>query len=96
MGYTRKSGCAAWSGAAAVAASMVLGAAGALAPIMAGAQDFPYKLVRIVVPNSAGTILDLLSRIMAPDMAKSLGQAVEDTVAARLVYRAALAEEKST
>lgn len=76
MGYTRKSGCAAWSGAAAVAASMVLGAAGALAPIMAGAQDFPNKLVRIVVPNSAGTILDLLSRIMAPDMAKSLGQAV--------------------
>ena len=74
MGDTRNFRCAAWLGA--VAASMLLGAAGAMAPATAGAQDFPNKLVRIVVPNSAGTILDLLSRIMAPDMAKSLGQSV--------------------
>jgi tripartite-type tricarboxylate transporter receptor subunit TctC len=64
------------SAGAVVAAAMVAGAAGALLPAPAAAQDFPNKLVRIVVPNSAGTILDLLSRIMAPDMAKSLGQPV--------------------
>jgi tripartite-type tricarboxylate transporter receptor subunit TctC len=57
-------------------ASIVTGAVLALGVASAGAQDFPNKIVRIVVPNSAGTILDLLSRIMAPDMSKSLGQPV--------------------
>lgn len=58
------------------AAAMLVAAAGVLAPASAVAQEFPNKLVRIVVPNSAGTILDLLSRAVAPDMSKSLGQPV--------------------
>lgn len=58
------------------AVSLLIGAASMLGAGSAAAQDFPNKLVRIVVPNSAGTILDLLSRAMAPDMSKSLGQPV--------------------
>ena len=57
-------------------ASIVAGVSLVLGAGQAAAQDFPNKIVRIVVPNSAGTILDLLSRIMAPDMSKSLGQPV--------------------
>ena len=57
-------------------APVVCGVMLALASAWANAQEFPNKIVRIVVPNSAGTILDLLSRIMAPDMSKSLGQPV--------------------
>ncbi|MBM3347724.1 MAG: tripartite tricarboxylate transporter substrate binding protein [Betaproteobacteria bacterium] len=62
--------------AAMAAATMMAGAAGALVSEPAGAQEFPNRVVRIVVPNSAGTILDLLSRAVAPDMSKSLGQPV--------------------
>ena len=39
------------------------------------AQDYPNKLVRFIVPYSAGSPPDLVTRIMAGEMAKTLGQA---------------------
>ena len=40
------------------------------------AQTFPSKPVRIVVGEAPGTVNDLLPRMMAPHMSKSLGQPV--------------------
>lgn len=59
-----------------ITTALLLGATCLLGTATVGAQEFPSKLVRLVVPNSPGTILDLLPRAMAPDMAKSLGQPV--------------------
>lgn len=45
-------------------------------PVLAQAQEFPGKTIRMVVPNSPGTPVDIMARLMAPDMAKDLGQPV--------------------
>ena len=42
----------------------------------ASAQDFPSRPIRIVVAQAPGGINDILARIMAPAMARSLGQPV--------------------
>jgi len=41
-----------------------------------GAQEFPNRPVRLVVPNAAGTQTDILARIMADAMAPHLGKPV--------------------
>lgn len=46
------------------------------APLVAGAQDFPNRPVRLVVPFGPGTSTDIVARIFAEAMGKSLGQAV--------------------
>lgn len=46
------------------------------APLIAGAQDFPNRPVRLVVPFGPGTSTDIVARIFADAMGKSLGQAV--------------------
>ncbi len=50
--------------------SLLLGAAGA------GAQDFPTKPIRIIVPTTPGGLGDTVPRILAPAMGKFLGQAI--------------------
>src|SRR4051812_4232389 len=40
------------------------------------AQDFPSKPLHLIVPLTAGGIADIIARIAAPEMAKSLGQPV--------------------
>lgn len=40
----------------------------------AAPQDFPSKPIRIIAPNTPGNITDLIARIVAPEMTKSLGQ----------------------
>ena len=42
----------------------------------AQAQDYPTKPIRVVIPNAAGTVADLMIRIMAPDMQQRLGQPI--------------------
>lgn len=42
----------------------------------ADAQQFPVKPIRIVVPNSPGSIQDTSSRLIAPYLGKNLGQAI--------------------
>ena len=38
------------------------------------AQEFPAKPIRYIVPYSPGTAQDIIARVMAPEMAKTLGQ----------------------
>jgi tripartite-type tricarboxylate transporter receptor subunit TctC len=40
----------------------------------AAAQDYPAKPIRYVVPYSPGTGQDIIARVLAPEMTKSLGQ----------------------
>jgi tripartite-type tricarboxylate transporter receptor subunit TctC len=40
----------------------------------ATAQDFPAKPIRYVVPYSPGTGQDIIARVLAPEMSKTLGQ----------------------
>ena len=42
----------------------------------AAAQQFPDKPVRLVVPQAAGSATDSVARILAPEMARPLGQQV--------------------
>ncbi len=52
----------------------VLCALAMLVGATAWAQDFPNKAVHFVVPYSAGTPPDVITRLMAAEMAKTLGQ----------------------
>jgi tripartite-type tricarboxylate transporter receptor subunit TctC len=42
----------------------------------AAAQNYPAKPIRIVVPQTPGSILDMVARVMAPEMSKRLGQPI--------------------
>ena len=44
--------------------------------VTAAAQDFPRKLIRIVVGFPPGVPADVMARILAPSLAEGLGQQV--------------------
>jgi tripartite-type tricarboxylate transporter receptor subunit TctC len=46
------------------------------APLVAGAQDYPSRPIRMVVPFGPGTTTDIIARIYADAMSKPLGQAI--------------------
>jgi tripartite-type tricarboxylate transporter receptor subunit TctC len=48
----------------------------AAAPILAAAQGYPAKPVKLVVPWPAGGTVDGVARVMSPRLAESLGQPV--------------------
>src|SRR5512134_1683752 len=56
--------------------ALICAAAGLLAGNNVGAQPFPSKPIRIVVPFSAGGPADITSRIIAPRMTELLGQPI--------------------
>ena len=60
--------------AAYAAIALVLGAIGA--PGLAVAQDYPTRPITLVVPYSAGGGNDVMARIVAEKMSKSLGQQI--------------------
>ena len=61
--------------ALALAATVAAGGI-ALAPATGGAQDFPSRPVKMVVPFGAGTTTDLIARMVGEGLAKPLGQTV--------------------
>jgi tripartite-type tricarboxylate transporter receptor subunit TctC len=46
------------------------------APLVAGAQDYPNKPIRLVVPFGPGTTTDIVSRVYAEALGKALGQTI--------------------
>ncbi len=50
--------------------------AGSAAALMQGAwgQEFPSKVIRVVVPNPIGSTADVVARLIVPEMSKVLGQ----------------------
>lgn len=58
------------------AAAVLAAAAFAGITVTAGAQEFPSKPVRMIVPSAAGSGTDLLARLTAVAMPRSLGQPV--------------------
>src|SRR3954449_9679805 len=49
------------------------GLAGLLMPGSAGAQSYPSNVIRMVVPASAGTPPDIISRVVADELAAKEG-----------------------
>src|SRR3954454_6406458 len=58
-----------------LARSLVITAA-ALLPVIAGAQSWPQKPIRIVLPFGAGGVADITTRTVAPKMSDTLGQQI--------------------
>ena len=44
--------------------------------VVAAAQDFPSKPIRLILPSSPGNVADLVARTLATPMGKALGQPV--------------------
>ncbi len=55
---------------------LLLGVALAVSGLVAHAQSYPNKSVRLIVPYGPGGPSDLVARVLADEMAKSLGQPV--------------------
>lgn len=51
-------------------------AAIASAPSASGAQDYPARPIRMIIPSGAGGITDILGRVLADKLTQSLGQQV--------------------
>ncbi len=54
--------------------ALVAGILGALAPVSAGAADWPNRPVRIVVPYAAGGQSDVVARVFADSLSTAFGQ----------------------
>ena len=66
----------------------LLGAAAA--PVLAGhtwAQGYPVRPIRIIVPTGTGTVSDMVGRLLATHMARSMGQASNLTINVSLMAK---------
>jgi tripartite-type tricarboxylate transporter receptor subunit TctC len=53
---------------------LLLAAASLLGAGSAAAQEYPSRPIRYIVPNTPGVIVDIVARVMAAEMTKTLGQ----------------------
>src|SRR5713226_6446260 len=58
------------AGLAVVLAALLL----TLAPLTSHAQDYPSRPIRLIVPFAAGGLNDVVARLIAPHLERSLGQ----------------------
>lgn len=56
--------------------SLLIGAFFAFGAGAVIAQDYPNRPLRLIVPNTAGTLTDGIARVIAPEMSKRLGQPI--------------------
>lgn len=56
--------------------ALLLGAASACAVSLACAQDYPSRVIRIIVPFPPGASTDVVTRLLAEELSKDLGQSV--------------------
>jgi tripartite-type tricarboxylate transporter receptor subunit TctC len=56
--------------------AVILACAAALMSGVSGAQDFPVRPVRIIVPFPPAGVADILGRVLAPPLSRALGQSV--------------------
>src|SRR3989454_2798959 len=47
-----------------------------LFPLLAFAQDFPTKPIRLIVPFGPGGVADITARSVAPEISRALGQSL--------------------
>lgn len=57
-----------------IAATLALASAGAMVPMIAAAQDYPSRPVRIVLGFAPGGVADLTSRLLAQQLGERTGQ----------------------
>lgn len=54
----------------------LLGVGAALATPAAGADTYPSKPIRVLVPTGTGTVSDMVARLLATQLGKSMGQGI--------------------
>src|SRR5215210_7143997 len=62
----------------ALALSRIAGLAAllAIAPVAAGAQDYPNRSIRVVVPFAAAGVTDIVARVVFERVSRSVGQPI--------------------
>ena len=59
-----------------IASAALLAVAGAWAQSPAGAGDYPNKIIKIIVPFTAGSATDIMARIVGERLGASMGQSI--------------------
>src|SRR5687768_15567916 len=56
--------------------SLLIASISGLVTIPGGAQEYPSKPIKLIVPNTAGSTVDVMARVIGAEMSKYLGQPI--------------------